>query len=175
MRIINGTLKGRRFTLPGHIPTRPTTDFAKTGLFNILDNRIDYEETIALDLFHGTGSISIELVSRGCKQVTSVDIHTGCNQFLRQVAVDFKLPITVIKADALPFVESLKQGYDLIFADPPYDWPSYMPLVEMILNGSKLNTEGWLIIEHDTRHDFSLMPRFVEERKYGNVHFSFFK
>lgn len=176
MRIISGTHKGRLIRPPKNLPVRPTTDKAKEGLFNILNNRVDFEELEILDLFCGTGNISLEFASRGARSITSVDQNFRCIGFVRSASEDLGLnAIKPQRADALKFVESTKQKFDLIFADPPYDFPQYPELIQSILDGNLINEDGVLIVEHPAEVDLTGFSELTETRKYGRVHFSFFQ
>ena len=175
MRIIGGKYKSRRFQLPTNFTARPTTDFARESLFNILNNRVDWEDTVALDLFSGTGSIAIELISRGCKQVVCVETSSKNHAFIQKLKE--KLDATellTIKADVFSFIKSCKQSFDLIFADPPYDLKDFDKIPAKILSNDLLKTNGIFILEHSKKNSFKDHASFTEERKYGNVHFSFF-
>jgi len=176
MRIISGTYKGRRLTAPKNLPVRPTTDFAKEALFNILRVRYFFDEIAVLDLFSGTGNISFEFASRGVQNITAVDAHLGCIQFINKVSEEFDFPITTIKSDVKKYLEKASGKYDVIFADPPYDFTTEVlkKLVEEIIANSLLNMDGMLIIEHAKQNDLSSFPHFVEARKYGSSVFSFF-
>lgn len=176
MRIISGIYKGRRLTAPKNLPVRPTTDFAKEAIFNILRVRYYFEEIKVLDLFSGTGNISFEFASRGVPNITSVDAHYGCIQYINKVAEEFEFPITTIKSDVKKYVETTSAKFDVIFADPPYDFTQEIlkQLAEEIFNNSLLNPEGLLIIEHAKQNDLSSLPHFVEARRYGSSVFSFF-
>ncbi|HKM44398.1 MAG TPA: 16S rRNA (guanine(966)-N(2))-methyltransferase RsmD [Dysgonamonadaceae bacterium] len=175
MRIISGKYKSRRFQLPTNFTARPTTDFARESLFNILNNRIEWEETDALDLFSGTGSIAIEMVSRGCKHVVSVESSAKNHAFIEKVKekLDAKELLT-IKANVFSFIKSCNQSFDLIFADPPYNLEDLSSIPTKILELNLLKPNGIFIIEHSKKNTFTDHPLFIEERKYGNVHFSFF-
>ncbi|HKM44137.1 MAG TPA: 16S rRNA (guanine(966)-N(2))-methyltransferase RsmD [Dysgonamonadaceae bacterium] len=175
MRIISGKYKSRRFQLPTNFTARPTTDFARESLFNILNNRLEWEETDALDLFSGTGSIAIEMVSRGCKHVVSVEKSSKNHAFIEKVKekLDANEMLT-IKADVFSFIKSCSQTFDLIFADPPYDLEGLSSIPTKILEHNLLKPNGIFIIEHSKKNTFIDHPSFTEERKYGNVHFSFF-
>lgn len=180
MRIISGTLKGKRITAPNNLPVRPTTDFAKEALFNILNNQWYFDEITVLDLFSGIGSISLEFASRGTKKVTSVDNFVGCIRFLDDTAKKLGLDavINTQKSDAIKYVEKkATKGYDIVFADPPYDLPEedYNKLLNGVLENGWLEEEGNFILEHPATIQFEDHPRFVQHKKYGNVHFSFFE
>jgi 16S rRNA (guanine(966)-N(2))-methyltransferase RsmD len=176
MRIISGKNKGRRITAPGHIPVRPTTDAAKESLFNILIHRFSLEDIRILDLFCGTGNISYEFASRGCGDITSVDLNPDCVRFVRKTSemlnYDF---IRVIQADGLSFVRNSKEQWDIIFADPPYRLENMQTIPETILARGLLSETGWLVVEHDKNLDFSGTPGYFDGRRYGKVHFSFFE
>ena len=175
MRIISGKYKSRRFQLPKNFTARPTTDFARESLFNILNNRINWEQTSALDLFSGTGSIAIEIVSRGSNHVVSVESSAKNHAFIQKIKekLDAKELLTV-KSDAFSFMKSCNQSFDLIFADPPYDFKDIDSIPTKILEYDILKPNGILILEHSKKYTFTEHPSFKEERKYGSVHFSFF-
>lgn len=176
MRVISGTLKGRRFNPPANLPVRPTTDFAKESLFNILNNHIDFEEMNALDLFAGTGSISIELVSRGCITVTSVDVNFKCTDFIKKTAIAFNINnLQVIKSNVFSYLKFATKPYQLIFADPPYDLEGINKIPEIIFEKNLLAENGIMVIEHSRDTNFEQHPRFVEKRNYGKVNFSIFR
>ena len=174
MRIISGHHKGRKIRAPKNLPVRPTTDRAKEGLFNILQHRFDLHQVQVLDLFAGTGNISYEFASRGATQVTAIDQNRHCIQFIQKTALELEMNITAIQAETLPFLSQQKTSYDLIFADPPYDFEFdvYTQMTE--LTASLLNPKGILIIEHDKHIDLSRIKGFTENRNYGNNVFSFF-
>lgn len=177
MRVISGIYKRRRFDIPRSFKARPTTDFAKENLFNVLCGYIDFEEGVnALDLFAGTGSISIELVSRGCDRVVAIEKdrqhHAFICNVMQQVKTDKCIPIC---GDALRYINRGGEQFDFIFADPPYVLTEIPELPDMILERGLLREDGLLVIEHGKDHDFSQHPRFVEHRQYGSVNFSFFQ
>lgn len=176
MRIIKGSLQRRLIHAPVSLPVRPTTDLAKESLFNILENRLDFQEAKALDLFAGTGSISYELFSRGCAHIIAVDNNYRCTNFITEMAARFEMDtLIVVKADAFRFLKSNSQQFDLVFADPPYDSGFYQELAKAICEKDMLTLDGWLVIEHPKHVDFSGLTGFVEVRRYGKVHFSFFQ
>jgi len=176
MRIVGGELKGRRFSPPKLSPTRPTTDFAKEGLFNILENNWDLSETKFLDLFAGTGSISYEITSRGCNDVTSIDQYAGCVNFIKKTIADLNLnTIKVYKMDVFAFIEKKAAQYDLIFAGPPYPLTTLDTIPDKIFEHQLLKPEGWLILEHNPNHKFDNHPAFLHKRNYGTTIFSIFK
>ena len=176
MRIIGGTHRGRVIHPPKGLEVRPTTDLAKESLFNILNNRIDFEDIAVLDLFAGTGNISLEFASRGALKVISVEKNHKNAAFIAKAAADFQLlNVQVRKADAYRFLGEYKLKFDVIFADPPYEMKETNTIPDKIFSLSLLNDEGWLIVEHDKTLNFTTHPRFTDERKYGKVHFSFFQ
>jgi 16S rRNA (guanine(966)-N(2))-methyltransferase RsmD len=176
MRIISGYLKSRRFSPSAKLPVRPTTDFAKESLFNILSNRLDFSVINALDLFAGTGNISFELISRGCIKVTSVDNNYKCIDFIRKTAENFEIDnIQLIKTNVFNFLKFSNQTYDLIFADPPYDLDNMNEIPDLVFNKKMLSQDGIFIIEHSKNYNFESHPNFIEHRNYGKVNFSMFK
>jgi len=177
MRIIRGKYGRRRFDVPTNITARPTTDFARENIFNVLENLVDFEEEpAALDLFAGTGAITFEFLSRGCSSVTAVEKAATQYNFIRRVASQLGADnLTLLRTDALRFIAVASQAYDIVFADPPYDLPGFGDIPEAILN-SRLVKEGTIfIIEHSKKYDFSSLPHFHEHRAYGSVNFSIFK
>lgn len=178
MRIVGGKFKGRKFNPPaGKWPTRPTTDFAKEGLFNVLTNSFDFENIKVLDLFGGTGSISYEFVSRGCAQVTYVDKYYPCLAFVKKTMtiLDLEEEIKVIKADVFKYIQKTTEKYDLIFADPPYALPRMKDIPDLIFENGLLEKDGLLIVEHDNKTDFESHLHLMKVKKYGNNRFSFFE
>jgi len=176
MRIISGTYGGRRLSPPKNITARPTTDFAKESLFNLLNNRIDFEGIDVLDLFAGTGGIGIECVSRGAREVTAVEIaHVQQNWIIsccKQLGIR---NLSVIRGDVFKFLSACRTKYDLIFADPPYALEQLPTLPDLILGQDILKEDGWLVIVHGKDTNFTSHLRHVETRTYGSVHFSFFQ
>ncbi|MEG1623000.1 MAG: RsmD family RNA methyltransferase [Alistipes sp.] len=176
MRIISGTYKGRAIHPPKNLQARPTTDFAKENLFNVLNNQIDFEEVDALDLFSGTGSISYELASRGARSVTSVEINTLHYEFIRHTAIQLGFKnFYAVKANVFLYLKACHKQFDLIFSDAPYDLKGSDQVVDQVLNGGLLRAGGILIFEHSAQQDFSQHAHFWQLRKYGSVHFSLFK
>lgn len=176
MRIIGGTYKGKQIITPKKLPVRPTTDFAKEGLFNILTNRLDFEELNVLDLFCGTGNITLEFASRGAQKIYSIDKHSPCLNFVRDTAKSFKFGnIYTERADVFKYLEKCHSKFDLIFADPPYELENIEKIHELVFQYELLNEDGLLIIEHGPRTSLADKAHYVETRKYGNVNFSFFK
>ena len=175
MRISGGNLKGRKVP-DKKLHLRPTTNRAKQGLFNILRHKLDWAECTALDLFSGTGSIAYELASNACKQVTAVDISSSNCNFIRTNAKQFNISnLIIIRSDALSFLRSHSEPYNIIVADPPYDYPHYNVIPQLVFERNLLKENGWLIIEHSRRTGFADEPHFVEQRTYGEVNFSFFE
>ena len=176
MRIIGGRLKGIQFQAPAKLPVRPTTDMAKEALFNILLNSYDFDECKILDLFTGTGNISIEFASREAKSITSVDKHPACVAWLKSVKEKHQLvSIDIRKADVFKFLTQSAEKYDIIFADPPYDLPNIPMIPELVMKHNLLTDNGTLIVEHPPFLKLKLLPGFTEVRKYGNSSFSFFE
>lgn len=175
MRIISGSHRGKRIFPPSNLPVRPTTDLAKESLFNILWNYVDLDELRILDLFSGTGNITYEFASRGCLEVTAVEMNKKCYDFIRNTAqsLDFN-NVTVIKADVFSFLKHPALPFNIIFADPPYDLKETLTLPSIIFDRNWLAKDGYLIIEHSREINFSDRPGFLHLRKYGKVHFSFF-
>lgn len=175
MRIISGKFKARRLTVPHNITARPTTDFAKEGLFNLLNNQIDFENIDMLDLFAGTGGIGIEFVSRNASHVTSIEQNDRHCGFIRKMCNELKIDnLTVIKTDVFRYLKTCNAKFDVIFADPPYDLETIATLPDIIFAKKMLNTDGLFILEHSAKNDYSKHPNFESNRHYGNVNFSFF-
>lgn len=175
MRIISGKIGGIRLQPPLKLPVRPTTDLAKEALFNILQNRIDFDHIDCLDLFAGTGNISFELASRGARSVQAVDIHYNCVKYIKETAEKHKLEaIDAKKMDVFRFIATTKNTYDLIFADPPYDLPSITTLPKVIFEAGLLRPDGLLIVEHPSTKKIAEHPFWIETRKYGYSSFSFY-
>jgi 16S rRNA (guanine966-N2)-methyltransferase len=176
MRIIGGTLKGLRLNPPNNLPVRPTTDMAKEALFNILLNKIEFEGIKVLDLFSGTGNISMEFASRGASEVVSVDRSIQCINYLKDTSRQHKLTqIKTFKADVLKYLQLETDQYDLIFADPPYDMNQIPELPKIIFDKNLLLPGGLLIVEHQSLQNLSNHTAFTEHRKYGYTSFSFFE
>lgn len=175
MRIISGKFRGKKITAPAVLPVRPTTDFAKTGLFNILSNHFDFSKAHVLDLFAGTGNISYEFVSRGCHSLTVIDADKRCTGFIDDMKKKLQAPfLRVITADVLRILEKFSGSFDIIFADPPYNFTEDMKLVEGIFRNNLLRENGLFILEHSEKKDLSELENFIEKRKYGAAAFSFF-
>ncbi len=176
MRIVSGKYKGRRFDPPKSFKARPTTDIAKESLFNVLNNTIDWEETTALDLFSGTGSISFELVSRGCPKVVSVEKNFSHAAFIEKTKAELKIggEMQLFKLDVFRYLEFCKEQFDLIFADPPYDLKNFADVPRLVFEKDLIKPEGIFILEHSKEYDFSNLSLFEDKRVYGNVNFSIF-
>ncbi len=177
MRIIRGKLKSKRVTVPKSFPSRPTTDFAKEGLFNMLENRIDMDNLRILDLCAGTGNIAFEFISREAGTVTAVDSNFNCVRHIRTLAKSFEVEaeIATIQSDIIKHLTTTEMKYDLVFSDPPYEFPKYKEIVDLVFDRNILNEDGLLIVEHGKRTDLSELQNFVQARTYGNVVFSFFE
>lgn len=177
MRIIGGEFKGRKFYPPADKwPTRPTTDYAKEALFNILNNTFDFEEMKVLDLFGGTGSHCYEFISRGCRDVTYVDKFVACIKFVKQTVATLKIEshIQIVQADVFKFLDSQSLQYDYIFADPPYELPNLDLIPELILSKDLLRPDGWFVMEHSSTHSYKHIPELFDVRNYGKTCLSFF-
>ena len=176
MRIITGQFKGRHFDIPCTFKARPTTDFAKENIFNVLNGYIDFDGITVLDLFSGTGSISLELISRGCKEVVSVEKDRDHARFIAECMRKIKVESNIlIRGDVFRFLKTCHQKFDLIFADPPYALPELGTIPDLIFEYNLLSTDGIFVFEHGKNNDFSNNPHFVEHRSYGSVNFSIFK
>ncbi len=176
MRIIGGEHGGRKFNPPNNMPyTRPTTDIAKEGLFNVLQNNLDFEEIKTLDLFGGTGSISYELASRGVTDLTIVEKDIAMYEFIKKTSVALKLEnFKVVKLDVYKFILNCTDKFDFIFAGPPYALTSIDDLPKFIFEKQLLNKNGWLVLEHTPRNDYKKFPYYKTERNYGSTIFSTF-
>jgi N6-adenine-specific methylase len=174
MRIISGSLKGRRLYPPLNLPVRPTTDMARESLFNILRNRVDFSNTVVCDLFAGTGAISFEFISHGAKQVISVDENAKCIDFIKKTSTEFQVSnLMTVRNDVFIFLGRSQMKFDIVFADPPYDLYKLDLLPDLVLK-SFLRPEGIFVLEHSKEHSFEQHPNFVEQRHYGKVNFTFF-
>jgi len=175
VRIITGKYKGRHFEIPRSFKARPTTDFAKENIFNVLLQYVDFEEATALDLFSGTGSISLELISRGCQQVVSVEMDRDHHRFIQDCLKKLDTKVCIpIRGDVFRFLKSCRQQYDFIFADPPYALQELPQLPDIITQKQLLKPDGIFVLEHGKTYDFSTHPHFLEHRSYGSVNFSLF-
>lgn len=176
MRIITGTLKGRKIHIPNTLDVRPTTDRTKEGLFSILDARTYIRNARVLDLFGGSGNLGFEALSRGAENVLFVDSDRRNTRHIEKVAAEFDLSDQVRTAASRveDFLEGMPLPYDIIFADPPYDYPLMHEMIETIISEGWLAENGWLILEHDKRHDFSDHPHCAYVKEYGRTHVSIF-
>lgn len=177
MRIISGSFKGRRISAPKKLPVRPTTDMAKEGLFNILNNHYYFDEISVLDLFSGTGNICYEFASRGTTTITAVDADQGCIQFIDKTSKELEMGIMAQKSDVFSYLEKTSLKSDVIFADPPYnlELEDFEKIHQLVFNNELLLAEGSLIIEHAKQMSLSHLSNFSNDRKYGGSIFSFFK
>ena len=192
MRIITGKYKGRHFDIPRTFKARPTTDFAKENIFNVLTQYIDFEGAEALDLFSGTGSITLELLSRGCSRVVSVELDRDHHRFIQQclqklisqgdgsfvtseISQKNRPPVIPLRGDVFIYIKSCKQQFDFIFADPPYALKELPTIPSLIFERGLLKEDGIFVFEHGKDNDFSGDPHFVEHRSYGSVNFSLFR
>jgi 16S rRNA (guanine(966)-N(2))-methyltransferase RsmD len=175
MRIISGIYKSRRFALPKNLDARPTTDFAKENIFNVIHNLMELEGAVALDLFAGTGSIGFELLSRGCREVVCIEKNRIHYNFICKVAQELRAKnLKPLNGDVFKYLENSRQTFDFIFADPPYALPDLKRIPEIVLSGNRLNEGGIFIMEHSGEYDFSHLPGFRQHRVYGSVNFSIF-
>ena len=182
MRIITGKYKGRHFEIPRSFKARPTTDFAKENIFNVLTQYVDFDGATALDLFSGTGSISLELLSRGCQQVISIEMDRDHHRFIceciKKLTPNTQHPspnIIPLRADVFRFIKSCHQQFDFIFADPPYALNDLPKIPDLIFEKGLLKEGGIFVFEHGKDNDFSEHPHFVEHRSYGSVNFTIFR
>jgi 16S rRNA (guanine966-N2)-methyltransferase len=176
MRIISGEHGGRKINPPAKMPyTRPTTDIAKEGLFNILQHSLDFEELKTLDLFGGTGSISYELASRGAKELTIVEKDSAMYEFIKKTAASLRLEnLKTVKMDVFKFIEQCTGTFDFIFAGPPYALTNIDDLPRLVFEKQLLNKGGWFVLEHTPRNDYKKFPFYKSERNYGATIFSVF-
>ncbi len=176
MRIISGKFRSRRINAPANLPIRPTTDFAKEGLFNLINNHINFADIAVLDLFAGTGSITYEFLSRGCIEATTVEINSKCTDFMYKTKELYEFDnFHIIKGDVFVYLNRCHKTFDVIFADPPYEMEKINEIPNLIFEKKLLNAGGFLIIEHSARNSFKEHPCFFEQRNYGKVNFSFFQ
>lgn len=177
MRIIGGFLKGRSIMPPAGYKARPTTDFAKEGLFNVLVNEIDFEQSSLLDLFSGTGSISFEFASRGCRDIIAIEMNAANAGFIKKTAATLGIAgsVQVVHHNVFDFLPICHRRFEVVFADPPYAIEGLDTIPDKVLDGSILADGGVFILEHPADYCFKEHPCFVKEKKYGNVHFTFFE
>ena len=177
MRIISGIYKSRKIVAPKNLPVRPTTDMAKEGLFNVLNNRYYFDDISVLDLFAGTGNISYEFASRGTENILCVDQDFGCIKFINETASTYNMPIQTIKSDVFKFLEKANQQFDIIFADPPYGFSEeqFVKIPELVFANNLLTDEGLLIVEHSKNTNLSNIPNHSFSKSYGGNVFSFFE
>jgi len=176
MRIISGIYGGRKINPPANMPyTRPTTDIAKEGLFNIIQNNLNIEGLKTLDLFGGTGSISYELASRGAADLSIVEKDTNMYDFIKKTAASLSIKnFKLIKSDVFKFIEGCTDQYDFIFAGPPYALSTIDDLPKKIFEKKLLNPKGWFVLEHTPRNDYKKFDYYHSERNYGTTIFSIF-
>ncbi|MCX6180952.1 MAG: RsmD family RNA methyltransferase [Bacteroidetes bacterium] len=176
MRIVSGQFKGRKFSPPNNLPTRPTTDQAKEAIFNIFNNNFEFENLAVLDLFTGTGNITFEFASRGVTDITCVEQNFKCCDFIKTTSEVLGISPRIIKADVFKWVEQNKgKKFDIIFADPPYELPHLKTIPALIFNAGILKEGGWLVLEHPKEISFSGEENFAWHRNYGHVNFSVFE
>ena len=176
MRIISGKYRGKQIHPPSGFKARPTTDFAKEALFNIIENHFDIEELSVLDLFAGTGSITYEFGSRGAKRITTVEMNPNHYKFIRNTITQLDLPqVNTVRSDAHKVIRNPWEAYDLVFADPPYDMKDFEQLPELVLGSNLMEKDSWFILEHPGNLTFNHVKGMFDHRKYGGVNFSFFK
>lgn len=175
MRIITGEYKGRHFEIPRSFKARPTTDFAKENIFNVIRGYVDFTDKAALDLFSGTGSISLELLSRGCSKVISVELDREHIAFIRQCLAKIGTDkCLTLRTDALRFIKNCREQFDIVFADPPYSMAELPQIPQLILEKGLVKKGGILVMEHGSQTDFSQLEGFADHRNYGSVNFSIF-
>ncbi|MEN8203325.1 MAG: 16S rRNA (guanine(966)-N(2))-methyltransferase RsmD [Bacteroidota bacterium] len=175
MRIISGKYRGKQIRPPKNFKARPTTDFAKESLFNILTHQYDLEDMEVLDLFSGTGSISYEFASRGVKSVLAIEMSQAHFRFIQDTCRALEMDrVTVIRGDAFRYLKKPYQSFDLIFADPPYDHPGLAEIPDLVMSTPILEEDGLLILEHPSQYTFTAHPHYLRMRKYGGVNFTLF-
>jgi 16S rRNA (guanine966-N2)-methyltransferase len=177
MRIISGKHKGRRLQAPKNLPVRPTTDMAKEGLFNVLNNQYYFDSITIIDLFSGTGNISYEFASRGCKNIYAIDENYNCIKYIYNTSKELGLDIITYKSDVYSFLEKTTLKADIIFADPPYNLEieKFLDIVEIIFQKKMISNEGILVIEHSKNTDLSKHKNHSHDKRYGGNVFSFFE
>ena len=177
MRIISGKYKSKRLQAPKNLPVRPTTDMSKEALFNIINNSYYFNNITVLDLFSGTGNISFEFGSRGTENITAVDAHFGCIKYISTISNELDLSINTVKSDVFKYLKKSNNQFDVIFADPPYEFELnlFEKIVDLVFERNVLNEEGTLIVEHSKHTDLSNHKYFSYSKKYGGNMFSFFE
>lgn len=177
MRIISGQFRGKKLIAPSDLPVRPTTDFAKTGLFNIINNYYSIEKLTVVDLYAGTGNLSFEFASRGCKDITAIDKDSSCCNYMNKTAQQLNISqsLKVLQSDVITYLSNSKKQSDIIIADPPYEETPASELVNLIFDNQLLKSNGVFILEHSSDVDLSLLPHYLQTRKYGFVSFTFFE
>ncbi len=176
MRIISGKYKGRYIPVRKNFKARPTTDFAKENIFNVLNNHFDFEETAVLDLFGGTGSISFEFASRGCPRIVTIEKDFKSFNFIKKTAADLGMKeLKAIRADVFKFIPKCSTTFDIVFADPPYELVNLDQIPELVINSTVLNKDAWFILEHGKKHNFENNTYLIDKRTYGSVHLSIFQ
>jgi 16S rRNA (guanine966-N2)-methyltransferase len=176
MRIISGKHKGRSLLVSPKFKGRPTTDFAREGLFNVLQHQVDWDSTSVLDLFAGTGAFGLECSSRGCASVHAVEKEFLHVDWIRKNFRHFEVQkAEVLQMDVFKYIQNYQgPGFDLIFADPPFDLPDLGRLPELVYQNKLLRPYGLFVLEHPRQFDFATTSGFMKMKKYANVHFSFF-
>ena len=175
MRIIAGTLRGRRLNPPQNLPVRPTTDMARESLFNILNNYVDFDECSVMDLFAGTGAVSLEFVSRGAREVTAIDINSQCTDYIKQCSTQLGVRnLHVVRADVFDLLKRANRRFDIVFADPPYALEALASLPDLVFGAGVLTDDGIFVLEHPREYSFEEHPHFWQHRAYGKVNFTFF-
>lgn len=176
MRIISGNYKGRRIPVRKGFPSRPTTDFAKENIFNVIHNEFDFEDLAILDLFAGTGSISYEFASRGCGEIIAIESDSQSIDFIRSTSKQLGIEnIKTIKMDTFKYLEKTDKKFDIVFADPPYNLDNLSEIPEKVFSANIIHPGGWLILEHGRKHQFNGFQKLIGMRTYGSVHFSIFE
>lgn len=176
MRIIRGKYGRRRFDVPTNISARPTTDFARENIFNVIENLVDIDGARTLDLFAGTGAVTFEFLSRDCLHATAVEKASTQQRFIQKVASELGADnLSLVRGDALRFIEGAVQPFDIVFADPPYDMPGFAEIPGKILASKLVKPDTLVVVEHSKKHDFSALPGFFDHRAYGSVNFSLFR
>jgi len=177
LKIISGSKKSHLVNAPKNLPVRPTSGLVKESLFNILNNYFNFNDITVLDLYAGTGNISYEFGSRGCQKIDSIDINSRCTSFIKKKSLELNFKINVIKSSADKFIKKNQSKYDIIFADPPYEYmiAEYTDLVNSIFDQNMLYNQGLLVIEHEKKIELNKHNMFYFEKKYGGTILSFFK